>query len=416
MSHVPLPAPRRRGSPATLHQRPTRDEAPAVVVDWLHTRNLTFNVFSTVLVTPGVSRAALSAALGASASSVGKSVRSLTGTGLLREAAPVVEGLGRPRTPLTVNADHEHVAGLHVGPDRVRGLLCDLSLEPLVRAGCPLPSHRPEDVVGACAKVLEELLTLHPASRDLVHSIGVSTAGHVDGMTGIVRRSYALGWAGVHLRAMLERATGLHVLVHNEADVMALFEQWFGHLRAVPWAAVVLVGPTVDAGLILDGDLYFGATSLAGAIGHLPVQHHRPRRCPCGRRGCLECAVGDRGLLQRVLEHRPDGRASTLEEALLAANRGEDWALRPLAEAGSELGGVLAMLANVLNPLDIVVLGDSITACDVLREATLVAFESESLMPIDQVRLTVAPVADDAWGQASALSALRYRIVNSLTS
>lgn len=386
-----------------------------VLFDRPHTRNLIFSVFSTILVNPGISRSEVAKTLGASASAVSKASGALVGGGLVVEQSPMSKGLGRPRTPLSVNPDREHVVGVHIGDQTIRAVLCDLTTTPIAETEEPIGSTDPIDLSETCATLVHRLLRANPTSAERVRSIGVSSPGHVDGLTGTLRRSTQLDCTEVPLAPMIERLTGLKALLHNDADVMALFQQWFGSSRGVLWAATVLVGPSVGCGLILDGDLYLGATSLAGSIGHVPVAGDNSP-CGCGRSGCLEAVASDPAILRAISTVRGKGQPSTIDEAVSAAARGDRRAVQAFNHAGESLGATLATLANLVNPLTMVVLGRAVARCPVYREATTRAFEAGGFSTAtSDVRLVIDDVPPDAWGRSAAMSVLRYQIVESLT-
>ena len=129
--------------------------------------------------------------------------------------------------------------------------------------------------------------------------------------------------------------------------------------------AYLKVATGIGAGLMIDGEIYRGATGVAGEIGHVAIDPRGPRGV-CGNRGCLATFVGTRALVDRtrallcdfpgsVLAGTvPDIRA--LEDAALAD---DPMALKVVREAARNLGIVIAGVLNLMNPGS-VILGGSL--------------------------------------------------------
>jgi predicted NBD/HSP70 family sugar kinase len=73
------------------------------------------------------------------------------------------------------------------------------------------------------------------------------------------------------LPARLAAATGLPVLLENDATAAALGERLYGAGRALRHFLLVYVGVGLGGGLILDGAPYKGAWGNAGELGHVVV-------------------------------------------------------------------------------------------------------------------------------------------------
>jgi glucokinase len=130
----------------------------------------------------------------------------------------------------------------------------------------------------------------------------------------------------------------------------------------------VTVSTGIGGGLILDGELYAGASGAAGEIGHIAVAVDGPV-CGAGHIGCLEAfasgtAIANRareliaaGLLPRtarIAEHNPPLDAA---DVFRAGEEGEAEAAAIVERAGRYLGIGLASLINTLNPQAIVLGG-----------------------------------------------------------
>jgi glucokinase len=130
----------------------------------------------------------------------------------------------------------------------------------------------------------------------------------------------------------------------------------------------VFWGTGVGGGLILDGQLWRGRGG-AGEIGHMVVRQNG-RRCPCGRRGCLEAYAGRaameaharrvqaRGhhtkLFELAAEHNRDRLTSGIWERAL--EHGDRVATMLIDRAVAALGTGIASAVNLLD-VEAVVIG-----------------------------------------------------------
>jgi predicted NBD/HSP70 family sugar kinase len=87
------------------------------------------------------------------------------------------------------------------------------------------------------------------------------------------------------------------------------------------------------------------------------------RACRCGSRGCLEAYAGAEGIIQRMLELKPDGldlegldQVSALAVIVNAARDHNPAAAQVLKDTAHYLGAGVANLINLVNP-QLVVLG-----------------------------------------------------------
>ena len=167
----------------------------------------------------------------------------------------------------------------------------------------PTPRHDANDVLDLVADVVGELVQ---GSSDPIVGVGVGVAGLVDAERSRVYFAPNLRWSQVPVRALLEAATGLPVVVENDGNIAAWGEYRFGAGRGTADLVLVTVGTGIGGGIVINGGLFRGSHGVAGEIGHInAVPDGRP--CGCGRHGCLE--------------QYASGNALVREARLLAAER-----------------------------------------------------------------------------------------------
>ncbi|MDM0106812.1 ROK family transcriptional regulator [Variovorax sp. J22R24] len=259
---------------------------------------------------PGLSRARLAAESGLTKSTVSLLVRELLDDGWLDEAgAPVVDGLGRPSTPLRINVGVRALIGVEIAIEVVRVVCVSLQGEVLYSDAQPLRDHAPSVVCAQAARMVAAAHRRLLVSGLRLSGIGVGVPGAVHDATGVVRFAPNLGWRNVSLLPGLtdalagEGISGVAVQLQNDADTAALGEYEFSDGEGEDPLIFVSCDVGVGAGIVLNDRLFIGAQGMAGEIGHTVLQIDGPR-CSCGRRGCAEVFLGSRVLDREAGELR----------------------------------------------------------------------------------------------------------------
>ncbi len=202
--------------------------------------------------------------------------------------------------------------------------------------------------------------------------VGLGSPGPLDRDTGTVIETPNLGWRNFPLRDLIERATGLEAELDNDANCAALGEWWRGAGRGVDIMLGVTMGTGIGGGMVLNGEVYHGASDVAAEFGHMTIAS-TGRRCPCGNDGCLEAYASGPAIAARAVEGLEAGApsiipelvdgdlrnvtAETVSDAIVA---GDLYAADVMRETASFLGTGLANLINILNP-EMIVLSGGVT-------------------------------------------------------
>ena len=102
-------------------------------------------------------------------------------------------------------------------------------------------------------------------------AIGVGFGGPVNWQTGCIATSHQVGgWAGFDLAGWLgEQVPGAVIRIENDANVAALGEARQGVATGFQRVFYVTLGSGVGGGMVIDGQLYHGASPGEAEIGHL---------------------------------------------------------------------------------------------------------------------------------------------------
>ena len=313
-------------------------------------------VIEAVRLNGALSRAEIARLTALSSQTISNIVAELEQSGILKAAAPRRAGRGQPATPLSIDPDGAYSIGLQLDHQMLVGVLADLSGRIRARAAAAVDQPGPDSALPAMRRMVAKLRRtrgLDP-DPDCLLGIGVAMPGPfgVEGITSVGPTALP-GWQDFPLAAELQRATGLPVIVENDATAAAIGERLHGAARQLTSFVYLFVGTGLGAGLILGGQLYRGNARNAGEIGHMIVEPGG-KPCVCGNRGCLERYLSLRAVYEWLELPDPDHASPELLTALLARGdrRLEGWidsVIAPMRRA-------INILESVLDP-DAIVLG-----------------------------------------------------------
>jgi glucokinase len=136
------------------------------------------------------------------------------------------------------------------------------------------------------------------------------------------------------------------------------------------------VSSGIGGGIICDGQIHRGATSMAGEIGHMTVKPDGPV-CTCGRFGCLEAMASGWSIARRAREaarvypgdsplKNLAGDTLTARAVARAAAQGDELALWVMRETADYLAFGIGAAVNLVNPTLVVIGGGVSQAGEVL--------------------------------------------------
>ena len=276
-----------------------------------------------------------------------------------------------------------HAIGVDVGGTKIAGGLVDDAGAIVARTRRDTPSTDPAAILGDIVAVVDELRT-----DGEVEAVGVGSAGFIDAGRSTVLFAPNLAWRDVPVRDQVAAATGLPVVVENDANAAAWGEFQFGAAEDVDDMVCVTVGTGIGGGVVVDGRLYRGAHGIAAELGHVrlvPDGH----LCGCGNRGCVEQYASGRALVreakalagsdsmfaERLLE-LADGNPELITGPMVtrAAQDGDEPSRELITDLGRWLGEALASFGAILDPAVFVIGGGVSEAGDLLLAPAIAAY------------------------------------------
>jgi glucokinase len=180
------------------------------------------------------------------------------------------------------------------------------------------------------------------------------------------------------LRDRVAAGVGLLAALDNDANCAIYGEWWRGAARGADYVVGLTIGTGIGGGIVLGGDVYRGASDIAGEIGHMTIDS-TGRLCKCGNYGCLEAYASGPAIAARATEGTQAGADTSLpryvdndlskitaQVVYQAAHDGDDFALEVVRDTAKFLGAGVASLINIFNPQVVVICGGVTLAGDKL--------------------------------------------------
>jgi glucokinase len=268
------------------------------------------------------------------------------------------------------------VLGIDVGGTKVEiALLADgRALEP---RQTPTPLSDSDALIDGIEALAREVI----GQGEPPEAIGVGVPSQIDFATGTVVSSVNIPLEGVPLRDELQARFGIPVFVDNDANCAALCEsQLIGSRNLV----MLTLGTGVGGGVIIDGQIFRGATGRGAELGHMVIDADG-RKCPgrtCPNVGCIEGYCSGKAL---EIAAGMKGR-----EVVAAARAGDADAQAHLDELGRWLGIGIANFVNIFEPQHIVIGGGLGSSASDLFLDTAVEEARKRALPAGFEQLTVA--------------------------
>lgn len=230
---------------------------------------------------------------------------------------------------------------------------------------------------------------------DQTEAIGVSCGGPLDAETGMILGPPNLpGWDRVPITRYLADRFGIPAYLENDANACAVAEWRFGAGNGCRNMIFLTFGTGLGAGLILDGKLFRGACGMAGEVGHIRL--FSGGHTGYGKAGSYEGYCSGGGIAQYGL--------GSAKELASKARAGDCEALAVWERIGENLGRLLAILMDVLNP-DVIVIGSIYArAGDLMEPALTRVLEAEALEPNRRICRVVPALLGESLGDVAALS------------
>jgi glucokinase len=290
--------------------------------------------------------------------------------------------------------------GIDLGGTYVKIGVCDASGGRRASTSIPTEASRgPEDTVRRIAAACATLT----ATTGSVEAAGSGVPGPLDLERRRIRNANNLpGWKDVPYPELLRTALGgTTTFMENDANCAAWGEYVAGAGRGAKSLALYTLGTGVGGGLVLDGEMWIGASGGAGAFGHMTIDPNGPA-CGCGQNGCVEVYASASAVAKRW------GRGSA-KDCFDAAKRGDADAAAVVDWSADGLARGVANMVHALHPEICVLAGGMALAGEFLLEKIRAGLRRRVFAGyLEHIRVEASQVSgDDAGWLGAALWAAR---------
>jgi glucokinase len=255
-----------------------------------------------------------------------------------------------------------------------------------------------------------------------VAGVGLGIPATIDHDRGVAIAAVNLPIDDLPIRELAEGRTGLPIFVDNDANVAALAEHLYGAARGADNAVMLTIGTGIGGGLILNGEVYRGATGAGAELGHVVIaMDGLPCQGNCPGHGCVETYASGTALAREGREAAArlpdsvlgamlaDGKEIDGKAVTEAALSGDEAAIAAFALVGSRLGVALTSFANIFEPEVFVIGGGVMAAGDLLLEPARRELRERALKPMKETPVVAAELGPDA-GMIGAAAMARIEL------
>ena len=366
----------------------------------------------------GISRVELARQLNITRAAITSIINDLQKMGMVNE----VEGQypsGRKPIVLEINPNQGFVVGIDLGATHATILLANYAAHVLCDVEIPVNIEEgPETVLSLIDTRLRAMLDENGLKVENIKAICLGVPGPVVINCGMVLDPPLMpGWNKFPIENYVKSLWNIPVFLENDAELGAIGEWAYGAGRGEKNLVYIKVGKGIGSGLLLDGQIYHGASGSAGEIGHFTIDENGPM-CSCGNRGCLEAMAGGEAVANRAIKIVHKGQRTDLssivpiesiqsKDVIAAACSGDLISQQILAEAGGHLGTAIASLVNLFNPSMVIIGGGVSQIGDLLLEPIRRTVAKRSLkMANKQLRITTSLLGRRSSGMGAVVQAL----------
>jgi glucokinase len=253
-------------------------------------------------------------------------------------------------------------------------------------------------------------------------AVGLGIPATIDHERGVAVSAVNLPLDDLPIRDLVAERVGLPVFVDNDGNVAALAEYLYGAAQGKPNTVMLTVGTGIGGGLVLNGEIYRGATGAGAELGHTVIQADGPPcQGNCPNHGCVEALASGTALGREGLAVAESAPGSALGKLLAAGEKVDGTAVTKAALAGDEtaigvfeliggrLGVACSSFANIFQPDAIVVGGGVIAAGDLLLDPARREVRERALNPMNATPVLAATLGNDA-GMIGAAAMARVEL------
>jgi glucokinase len=322
----------------------------------------------------GISRAEIAAALSISKPTVSAIVDELINEGWINEIESSESSAlgGRKPIHLYFNPNAKYIVGIDIGGTNIEVGILNLEGEVAAFNTLKTEAALKKDLIYEVCLNVKTLIRESKIPMSKIMSVGVGAPGITDSEKGIVLEAPSLGWVNFELRQELETQLDLPVYIDNDVNIAVLGEQWKGKAKDAEHVILITLGTGVGCGIIVNGQLYRGATFAAGEIGYMVTDKNEANEeydHIFQGYGFLDSHVGGPSIVKRMQrklnevgnkDHPLNNKKLSAKLIFQYAKENDSAALQVIDETIDHIGFALVNVICIFNP-QCVILGGGIS-------------------------------------------------------
>ena len=305
--------------------------------------------------------------------------------------------------------------GIDIGGTTVKEGLFDEEGNLLGKVSVPTPPLIDEAGYAAVVGGIEQLMAEAQRPILFVRGIGrampcpVPASGNLTMMANIQLDATGLA------EALRERCPHAVVRYVNDANAAAMGEIWQGSAQGAQNMVMVTIGTGVGGGVVINGDVVYGAFGAGGEIGHMCLNPGESRTCGCGGFGHLEQYSSASGVVSNYLRECQMRGVEPIElsgpsdsrSVFQACREGDKVAWAAVETMTDYLAQALSIIAAIVDPDEFLIGGGASASADVYLEKLIEKYQRFTLTVSETTPIKVAELGNDAGIIGSAYVALR---------
>ena len=282
---------------------------------------------------------------------------------------------GRKPVLVELNPKAGYIVGVGLNMLSMVAVLVDLEINVITEIKRERLPENSEAVIHKMVDLAVEIIEKSEVDKEKIVGVGVGVPGIIDEKGRTIRWPQSLGEKDISvclsIKDTFEKRLNIPTFVENDANAAVLGEKWLGLDRDVRHMVYMFSG--VGTGILINGEIYRGATGAAGELGISSGQASKDEIAT------MTSGLGrwemDLGMTERAKELIRQGSSSilkdyvqgdaskiTFREVVRGCKEKDSLALRVVEERATILGKKVAFLINLLNP-EIVVVGGGVEDC-----------------------------------------------------
>lgn len=352
-------------------------------------RNLA--ILETIRRSGPISKTDISKLIGLNVATISNYIDEFLSKNIVMEKALDVSGGGRRPLLLDLNANRGVAIGVGLNLLHMVGAITDLNGKVLFNLKKDKPQLNVRDFVQSIVKIVGELIREAKKRNWQVEGVGIGIAGIVDKDNETVfwpqkisdeKTDYVTVY--LPLKDIIEREFGVSAFIDNDATLGCFGEQWLTLSADIKHLLYLFSG--VGCGIMINGEIYRGATGGAGEISISNTKDDNLFNCDFGCPCLMKRIEADLGILKSaknkfltqpqlqnssLIMKLAGGDISKIDLGLIfqAVRQQDQLAINLVSAAAKRLGVKIAFLVNIFNP-QLVIIGGG------LEEAGNILFDT----------------------------------------